>query len=229
MITSLPAPCETSIGAAWDTLAEALPAEEGDGVLSINRYFLDHPEMVLGHHARTSSPYGPIYTCIPDPAVTLEDRLSVVLEHLPHRIHTLPDARALTKLHPTPSLQIGTAAEGATIKEGSYITVENELMQIVDGMTQPAQVRQGKGTVGIPAKHARIIRALIPIRDAVRAVLRAQESNQPWGPAQIRLRAAYNAFQRNFGPINLTTISENRSGHRRNPGNPSPAQSAAVP
>ena len=60
-----PAPCQTSIGAAWDTLAEVLPAEEGDGVLSINRYFLDHPEMVLGRHARTSSPYRPITLAYP--------------------------------------------------------------------------------------------------------------------------------------------------------------------
>jgi adenine-specific DNA methylase len=35
-------------GAAWAGLAEAVPAEAGDPALSINRYFLDHPEMVLG-------------------------------------------------------------------------------------------------------------------------------------------------------------------------------------
>ena len=44
-------------GAPWDALAEAVPAEHGEGALSINRYFLDHPEMVLGSHARTSSAY----------------------------------------------------------------------------------------------------------------------------------------------------------------------------
>src|SRR5208283_5857710 len=52
-------------GAAWDTLAEAVPAEDGEVALSINRYFVDHPEMVLGSHARTSSAYGPAYTCRP--------------------------------------------------------------------------------------------------------------------------------------------------------------------
>ena len=69
-------------------------------------------------------------------------------------------------------------------------------------------MRDGKGTEGIPAKHARIIRSLIAVRDAVREVLRAQANDEPWGSAQIRLRSAYALFVRNFGPINLTTISE---------------------
>jgi len=38
-------------------------------------------------------------------------------------------------------------------------------------------------------------------------VLRAQETNEPWNAAQIRLRVAYNTFKRNFGPINLASIS----------------------
>jgi hypothetical protein len=81
-------------------------------------------------------------------------------------------------------------------------------MQIIDGAPRKIEVRGGKGGEGIPAKHARIIRTLIPIRDAIREVLRAQEANEPWGPAQTRLRIAYNSFLRNFGAINLTTISE---------------------
>ena len=52
-------------GAAWDGVAEAVPAEGGEAALSINRYFVEHPEMVLGDHGRTSSAYGPIYTCRP--------------------------------------------------------------------------------------------------------------------------------------------------------------------
>jgi N12 class adenine-specific DNA methylase len=51
----------------------------------------------------------------------------------------------------------------------------------------------------------------------VREVLRAQVEDKPWGSAQIRLRSAYANFVRNFGPINLTTISEtvNAEGETR--------------
>ena len=41
----------------------------------------------------------------------------------------------------------------------------------------------------------------------MRAVLRAQEANEPWGTLQTRLRVAYNSFTRQFGPINHTTVS----------------------
>ena len=69
-------------GAAWDTLAKAVPAEGTDPAFSINRYFLDHPEMVLGAHARTSSAYGPVYTCRPvlSTAGALEDELTRALD-----------------------------------------------------------------------------------------------------------------------------------------------------
>ena len=51
----------------------------------------------------------------------------------------------------------------------------------------------------------------------MREVLRAQVEDKPWGSAQIRLRSAYANFVRNFGPINLTTISEtvNAEGETR--------------
>lgn len=200
-------PDQEPASAAWDSLAEAVPAENDDPALSINRYFVEHPGMVLGLHDRTSSPYGPAYTCLRTPKDDLDDRLNAAISALPRDIHK-PAADAIEKDGRLRALRVGTAAEGATIKEGSYVAVDNELMQIINGVPQPVPLRQGKGSEGIPAKHARIIRKLIPIRDAIRDVLRAQETNQPWGAAQVRLRIAYNAFVRHFGPINLTTISE---------------------
>jgi N12 class adenine-specific DNA methylase len=122
----------------------------------------------------------------------------------------IPAAAAAAKpTHPadTVRLKVGTAAEGATIKEGSYVLVDNALMQIIDGQAQPVAVKSGKGSEGIFAKHARIIRHMIPVREALRDVLRTQMENLPWGAAQMRLRVAYGAFVRAFGPINLTTTT----------------------
>ena len=96
-------------------------------------------------------------------------------------------------------------------------------MQIVDGEPRPVAIKEGKGSSGILARDAKIIRALLPIRDAVREVLRAQAADQPWargaGPAAHRLRS----FVRGFGPINHTVVSvttdaetgEERETHRR--------------
>ena len=170
-----------------------------------NGYFRDHPNNVLGRHARTSTPYGVGYTCTPDPDMALEDALGSVLAELPRGI-ALPPDNATDTVERALDVTVGTAAAGAEVKEGSFILGRaNELLEITDGIPVPVAIRSGKGTVGIPARHARIIRGLIPIRSAVRAILRAQAADLPWGSAQLRLRSAYQAFVRGFGPINLTT------------------------
>ena len=84
-------------------------------------------------------------------------------------------------------------------------------------------IRQGKSSGGILTRDAKTIRGLLPIRDAVRDVLRAQAADQPWIVAQVRLRIAYSSFVRSFGPINHTVVSvtidpetgEERETHRR--------------
>ena len=105
------------------------------------------------------------------------------------------------------TIRVGTAAEGATIKESSTSSSRTGWRRSSTAGRR-GSIRNGKGTEGIPAKHARIIRGLIQIRDAVREVLRAQEADLPWGGAQVRLRGLHAHFKREFGPINLTTISE---------------------
>ncbi len=194
-------------GTPWDSLAEAVPEEDGEQALHVNRYFTDNTVMVLGTHGRTSGPFGPAYTCRGSTDGNLAATLESVLARCPEGIHAAsPDAPAAQR--PTASrVVVGTAAEGATVKEGSYLVLDSQLVQVVDGTPVPVAVRSGAGGEGIPAKHARILRALIPVRDWVRAVLRAQEANEPWAAAQVRLRVAYTTFKRNFGPLNLTSVS----------------------
>ena len=204
-------PDEPAKPADWIDLAEVMAAQDGEEAISINRHFVEHPDMVLGSHARTSSAYGPTYTCLPvraEPDALFQDLLAA-LHTLPADIYATPaPAKLERETLVDETIRVGTAAEGATIKEGSYLVVKDRLAQIIDGMAVAVPIRNGKGSDGIPARHARIIRGLVQIRDAVRAVLRAQEADLPWGGAQVRLRAAYAHFKREFGPINLTTISE---------------------
>ena len=194
-------------GAAWDEVVEVAPDTDGEGALRANRYFADHPEMVLGDHAWTTSQYGPVYTCRPRVGLDLADALSRALAVLAEgrRLPApeLPDASRPKAAR----IVVGTAAEGATVKEGSYVLIGDALHQVLDGTPRPVLVKSAGQKDGIFAKHARLIRGLIPVRDAVRAVLRAQEANEPWGTLQARLKTAYVSFTRQFGPINLTSIA----------------------
>ncbi len=80
------APGQEPGGAAWDELAEVLPATDGEGPLHANRYFAEHPEMVLGTHAWTTSSYGPVYTCRAR-GDDLQDALAAAIDRLPRSIH----------------------------------------------------------------------------------------------------------------------------------------------
>ena len=226
-------------GADWIDLIEipvegqAGAATEDDRVANasntevINQYFVTHPEMVLGTHAMKRGIYGPqlAYTCrarAEDPP--LHEMLSTALSRLPAGIFVPSAESTLDEAEEQIAVRPGTAADGATIKEGSYlIGPGGRLMQIVDGAAETVQVREGKGTNGIPPRSAKIIRGLLPIRDAVREVLRAQAAGRPWSALQVKLRIAYANFTRFFGPINFTQVSvatdeetgEERETHRR--------------
>ncbi len=70
-------------GITWSDLVDVLPLEDGEPALAVNRYFAEHPHMVLGVHGRTTSPFGVVYTCHYCPSVSLDADLGAALERLP--------------------------------------------------------------------------------------------------------------------------------------------------
>jgi adenine-specific DNA methylase len=106
-------PDEPTQPVGWIELAEAIPAEDGEEALSINRYFVDRPNMVLGSHARSSSAYGPTYTCLPlrsEPDALFQNLLAAV-HTLPAAIYTAPAAAKPERETLTDeSIRVGTAA-----------------------------------------------------------------------------------------------------------------------
>lgn len=194
-------------GPAW---TETVPAGIADAPnVRINAYFLDHPEMVLGTPGAARGRFGPesVYVCKADPARDLDADMADAIARLPAGVGNAdasPDAPAVAAGTP---VAIVSGANGR-LREGSYIvSADDVLMQVVDGDAEPVVIKAGPGTIGIFGKHARIIRALIPVRDAVRAVLAAQERQACAVDAQGTLAAAYDAFVAVHGPINHTVIT----------------------
>ncbi|OWK25579.1 hypothetical protein AJ87_08870 [Rhizobium yanglingense] len=60
-----PRPDEPAGNDSWLALADVLEQQEGEGSICVNRWFADHPEMVLGRHAVTSGPFGELCTSLP--------------------------------------------------------------------------------------------------------------------------------------------------------------------
>jgi N12 class adenine-specific DNA methylase len=209
---------------SWLDTDEVRPAEGEDGAMRINRWFARHPGFVLGTHATTSGRFGEAYTCRSRPGVDLAEAMKHAVSLLPEAVYDGepeaigPDATGADDRAGDP------ASDGLGIREGSYFIGKNTaLMQMIDGAPATIPVRKGRSSDGVPEKHVHTIRKLIPIRDAVREVLNAQELDRPWKPAQVKLRIAWSNFVRAHGPINTTVVStsedpetgEVREAHRR--------------
>ncbi len=173
----------------WLDTDEVRPADGDDAAIRVNRWFVRHPDFVLGTHATTSGPFGETYICLPKPGQDLEQALARAISLLPEAIYD---------------------GEPEAIGTGEHAVAD-------------ARDSRPDGADGVPEKHAQIIRKLIPIRDAVREVLKAQELDRPWKAAQVKLRIAWSNFVRAYGPINTTVVStsedpetgEVRETHRR--------------
>ncbi|RUW97207.1 lactate dehydrogenase, partial [Mesorhizobium sp. M2A.F.Ca.ET.037.01.1.1] len=209
---------------SWLDLEEIRPATEDEGAIRVNRWFARHPASVFGSHALRRGIYGPdeTYTCLPNDREDLAAALTAAIDLLPEGLY---DGEAQTIDPDGDNAPIASErSDDRHVREGSYF-VDNRhgLMQVVDGEPVAVKVRKSRSGEGIPEKHVRIVSKLIPIRDAVREVLKAQELDRPWRDAQVRLRIAWSNFVRAFGPINTTVVlttedeetGEVRETHRR--------------
>ncbi len=188
---------------AWiETASAGIPRAEE---IEINRYFVEHPGMVLGAHVIASGPFGPAYACKPIPGRDLDAGLAAAIEQLPAEVGA-PDESG-------EGIEIGAAEIAVTsggnerLREGSYFIADDDrLMQVIDGKAEPVAIKSGGKAAGIFPKHAGIIRSLIPIRDCVRAILARQEKCQPSAEEQAQLSRLYDAFVSKHGAINTTTV-----------------------
>jgi len=192
----------------WLDVEEVRTATADEGAINVNRWFARHPDFVLGTHALTSGPFGETYTCRASDGSDLEAALAAAIDLLPADLYdgepTPIDIDSEDELAEIVDLR----PKDSPVREGSFFVDRDKgLMQMLDSSPVPVTVRKGRTGDGISEKHIRIITKLIPIRDAVRDVLKAQETDRPWRDLQVRLRLAWSAFVRDFGPINHTTVS----------------------
>ena len=207
----------------WLELSEVIPASGDSEAVRVNRWFADHPDHVLGRHATTSGPFGEAYTCLRCDG-DLETDLNAAILSLPDALYDgEPDAIDVD-IELGASLTDIVKTEDAHVREASFVfDASKGLMQVNDGKPVPVPVRKGRSGEGFSERDIAIVSKLIPVRDAVRAVLKAQETDQPWRDLQIKLRIAWSSFMRDFGPINHTRVSitenadtgETRETHRR--------------
>jgi N12 class adenine-specific DNA methylase/adenine-specific DNA methylase len=202
----------------WLAVDDIATAVGSDTPLRVNRWYLRHPDFVLGDHAFASGPFGETYTCRPRVGEEIEAQLTSAVNRLPEDVYDGeptpidPDVDTLCD-HP----------EGGLAREGRFLVdPQRGLMQILGGRPVAVAVRRSGSGEGLSKRQIRIVRKLLPIRDALRDVLKAQAADHCSRAHQVRLRVAWSSFIREFGPINHTVVSthtdeatgETRETHR---------------
>lgn len=199
-------PGETPGDRSWvETVEVTLPNKEGQPTKGrVNRYFAEHPEMVLGEEGFFDKLYAGRYGVRSIEGQDLAARLNEAMQRLPADVMSeWQDTTARAEI------DFGTAER----KEGSfYVGKDGRLMQMRSGVGRPVEAR-GKGVEGgMTMAGMSRVKALIPIRDSLRAVydadLKGDSANAE--KARKRLNEAYDAFVERFGPINKAEISYRR-------------------
>lgn len=187
-----------------------------DGVeVPVNRYFVNHPEMVLGEWSRKDTLYGEGYSV--RAGGDLATRLREAVARLPE-FSPMPATRLEEPAPPA----FGPPPPQRHIDEGSFVVGEDRgVYQVAGGQAVPV-VYGGTALKANGTLTGKRMAALIDIRDRARRVLESQNEGWPVehrDEARRELNLAYDRFVRAYGPINKTSFSETRDGSviRRRP------------
>ncbi|MBP1713693.1 MAG: putative adenine-specific methylase, partial [Deltaproteobacteria bacterium] len=161
--------------------------------LAINKYFLDHPEMVAGTLEKVTGRYGDEAIRI-SPQGDLQTRLERIAEAFPSKIVEREAVREIKNIDDL------IAAPGKVKEGGLYLNDKGEVCLKEMGEEQKYPTATDK-----ERKIANIAKGFVKILDQVRTVLRAQKTETDAGiikAAQAGLKAEYEAFVKKHGPVN---------------------------
>ena len=167
-------------------------SQTADGV-PVNKYFEQHPEMVLGSMVWESGPYGQETACKPLPDADLKEQLAAAVANL-----SAPDKALLMQEAAAPEQNAETLDAPAEVRNFSYTEANGKLYYKEDGGLIPVEV---------PAATEERIRGMIALRDITRNLIETQlngGSDAQIAQLQTRLNSAYDSFTAKWGLLNST-------------------------
>jgi len=160
-----------------------------DGI-RMNKYFVDHPEMIMGEMVMKSGRFGPEPTCQPFEDRTLEEQLNIAIRNIKGEIteyeideEEIEDDRQYLPADPT------VRNFSYTVVDGTIFYRENSMMK----------------EVKVSATAENRIKGLINIRQSVRRLIELQTEDYPEEEIQSEqqnLNELYDGFTAKYGLIN---------------------------
>ena len=172
-----------------DIAPEWVQLGTNDDGITMNRYFIDHPDMVLGEMKMVSGPYGPEPTCVPFPDQSLDSLLANAVQNIHGEITAYEREEELEG-------EDQSIAADPTVRNFSYTLVNDKLYYREDSRMNPVEVSK--------TAESRI-RGMIGLRDCVRTLLEYQTedySDDMIRQQQAKLNDLYDRFTHDYGLIN---------------------------
>ena len=158
--------------------------------ISMNKYFIDNPEMVLGKMQIVSTQYGYDSTCVVDENTTLEEQLKYAITNIHGEIteNQIENEESLDDIKTIPA-DPNIRNFSYTVVDGDIYYRENSIMTLQD----------------VPLTNKNRIIGMIKIRDKLRELIDFQleeHSDEEIKQKQLELSNLYDNFSANYGIIN---------------------------
>ena len=185
------------------------PLEIDGAEVPVNRYFLNHPEMVLGNWSRKDTLYGG-----EGYSVTSNGDLREQLDQAVGRLPEFAKAEA-TNAPSAPQPAFVPPPAERHIAEGSFFIGDDRAIYQMDAGQGIQVVYGGTALKSDGTMTGKRLAALVGLRDRARRVLQSQ--NEGWPEehrtaARRELNRAYDQFVSSYGPVNKTTFGETNDG-----------------
>lgn len=159
-----------------------------DGI-SINEYYLEHPEMVLGKLEMQNGRFGKMSVCAPNENLPLSLQLKEAAERIQTEL-SLPELESMENPEETELIPADPSVRNFSycVQDGKIYYRENSLMRVVQ----------------ISAVAEKRVRGMIGIRDTLRRLITAQQEDHADEEIQMlqkELNQKYDAFTAKYGLI----------------------------
>lgn len=158
--------------------------------ITINKYFVQHPGLILGEMKEVSGPYGMETTCAPMEGADLELQLQEAVKHIRGSMVAAVDIEA--ELDEMPE----SIPADPNVRNYSYTVVDDQVYYRVNSLMNQ---------VKMPAVTAERVKGMVAIRDTVRELIAMQMeefvTDEEIQKQQKKLNQVYDTYTAKYGVI----------------------------
>ncbi|MBQ9298822.1 MAG: DEAD/DEAH box helicase family protein [Clostridia bacterium] len=173
-----------------DIMPDWVYLDQDENDITMNKYFVDNPEMILGKMEIVSTAYGFDSTCKADEDTNLEEQLNYAITNIHGELQENIIENELEKEDTSIPAMPNVRNFSYTIVDNKLYFRENSKMFLQDDL---------------PLTNQNRIKGLIALREQVRELIEAQledYSDDEVHIAQIKLNEIYDRFTKEYGIIN---------------------------